>query len=124
MIILNIFKIKISKLLNKSSLYKGAQYMIKSQVALQKYQFKINRSIQFHFDLVNKTKQYLHVFTLDYPSQLELILDIFQYDKEYELYEQIQKKILTKQTINDDKSVSDQDNNRIKDNLNEVESKL
>ncbi|CAF4670562.1 unnamed protein product, partial [Rotaria sp. Silwood2] len=95
---------------NESRLNKHTQYMIEVLFDVRKDKFKGHPSIPSGLDLVNKNDQYTHNIELKDLCESEAILDIFQYDEQYEeneaKYVEIRKKILDENNDDEEKSHS------------------
>ncbi|CAF4338956.1 unnamed protein product [Rotaria sp. Silwood2] len=94
-------------LLHESSLDTRILNMIELLFAIRIDQFKANPSIPFGLDLVDEDDQYKHSILLNDPCEPGPMLDMFQYDEQYqeneEKYKQSQR-ILDETNVNEDES--------------------
>ncbi|CAF4265209.1 unnamed protein product, partial [Rotaria sordida] len=61
--------------------------------------------------LIDEDDQYKHTISLHYSCELEPMLDVFQYDEQYEeKYKQIRITILDETNVNEDESSSSSSN--------------
>ncbi|CAF2739363.1 unnamed protein product [Rotaria sp. Silwood2] len=112
--ILDSFFSTLRNLLHESSLDKRTLNMIEVLFTIQIDQFKANPRIPFGLDLVDEDDQYKHVISLHDPCELDPMLDVFQYDEQYEeneeKYKQIRRTILSETNVNEDESSSSSSN--------------
>ncbi|CAF4153475.1 unnamed protein product [Rotaria sordida] len=112
--ILDSFFSTLKNLLHESSLDKRTLNMIEVLFAIRIDQFKANPPIPSGLGLVGEDDQYKHTISLHNPCELEPMLDVFQYDEQYEeneeKYKQIRRTILDETNVNEDESSSSSSN--------------
>ncbi|CAF4989034.1 unnamed protein product [Rotaria sp. Silwood1] len=109
---LDSFFSKLRNLLHESSLHERTRNMIEALFAIRMNQFKADRLIPSDLDLVDEQRSQ-RIGLID-PCDPESMLDIFQYDEQYDenenKYKQIRKTILGESTGDEDESSSSSSN--------------
>ncbi|CAF4906281.1 unnamed protein product, partial [Rotaria magnacalcarata] len=108
---LDSFFSKLGILLHQSSLDKPTLCMIQILFVVRAGYFNAYPPIPSGLDLVDEDDQFTHIIELDNPCEPILMLDVFQYDKQFEENEEKYRKI--RRIILDETSDNDEEDDRM-----------